>query len=344
MHLAKKNGRISRQIPGQGVRTANVSMGERRGDLYLSVGSIAGDQAYWDQMDAEAHQTMVHETMAGRARKQMTEQRNQRMREGLKSFQAVAKHDPMNEKLKRHFARQSGMGATSDAVMRTVLPPDPADFSSSGANPQYVNGLMMTGGHQWEADFRQHLIVGNPMTRDGVYGPAVTDYDRYVQGLDVNDTDIVQGAQNSMLSPEDHGLSSDESNVAGGTMLGRYNGKVAPQGEGRKHLARRRHGPNMGFDFSWDGITDALSDVVDQTSDNLVDSLPKTLQAQITAAVGGGGHATTNPATGVVTITRPVTGAVNSISQSLGVPPWAIYTGVGLIGVGVLLVVIKALK
>lgn len=334
MNLAKdKNGKIGRQVPSPGL-TAKVSPGfsaERRGNVMLSQAQIETDQAYWENKEREALALKRAEAFARQVKAQAQKIAQEKQAKRATEFQALAKVDPMNEKLKTFFARKGMMGETAQvAESIRLLPPAPAgpvatygrdlsatgahwpaDFSASGGNVQYVEGSPMTGGDQWRADFRQHHIVGNPLTRDGVYGPGVTDFDRIARGVDVNQLDVVQ--------------------VSGGTILGRLDGSP---------VAKAR---TMGFDWSWDGITDTISNVADQTVDNVVDKLPDQLAKELQNAVGGGGRVS-NTSGGTITVQRPITGAVTTVSQSMGVPPWAIYAGVGMIGLGFLLVMVKTLK
>ena len=312
MILAKDRfGRIGRKVPGQGFEAKVVpsSMGERRGDLYLSARQIEEDQAYWDQKANEERAFRQAQAIANIARRKAKEQRAQSEARRIKAQQAAAKFDPMNELLKSHYAKKGMMGETETVALSVA----PADFSSSGANPGVVPGEDMTGGQQWRADFRQQLIKGSPLTRDGVYGPAVTDYDRFVQGVDVNQTDI----------------------VAGGTMLGRHNGSIAPAGNGRQALS------GMGFDWSWSGITSTVSNVASQTADNLVNALPSQLSQQLQQEILGTGGQVTQTGPGQITVQRPVTGSTTYVREASVVQPWMIYTGFGLLGLTVLVIALR---
>ena len=211
MHLSKnKNGQIGRHIPGTsfGANVDQAQPGEHSGNVYLSPRQVEEDQAYYNSKDREDRAF----TEAKRARREreanLQEMKMQARSAQIEKYQALAKIDPMNAKLKAHFMKRAMMGETSqvaDSLLR-----DPADFSSSGGNPEIVPSDSGKRPIVWHSDYRQHLIVGNPLTRNGVYGPNITDYDRYVNGEDVNQTDIVK--------------------IAGGTMLGRYNGSIAPNG------------------------------------------------------------------------------------------------------------------
>lgn len=349
MILAKdKHGRIGRQIPGVGElpRVASAPEAEHRRDLYLSTRSIEADQAHYAKIEQERN-AMVEANRLRNIVKRNAERIARERRAEEVERQSLGSYNPMTEKLRAHFAKQKGMGETESVV--DSLFHAPADFSQSGGNPQYVPSEEGKRPIVWRADFQQQLIVGNPLTRDGEYGPEITDYDRYVNGVDVNETNV----------------------VAGGTMLGRYNGSNAEAGMGNAPFQARRkvrpsgvpygmsgvprgmrgvpagfsgHPLGMGFDFSWGGITDWVSGVAEQTVDNLSDSLPDQIAKELQDIISGGGDAHVNPATGQIVVTRPVTGTTTTVAQSLGVPPWAIYAGLGLMGVGVLFVLIKAVK
>ncbi|NJM09361.1 MAG: hypothetical protein HC883_00215 [Bdellovibrionaceae bacterium] len=317
MYLAKnKHGEIGRKVPGSGfdAKIDRSAFGERRGNVYLSESQIENDQAYWDQVENSTRAIRQAEAVANKV-KQIAETRRQMQRaQEVSAFQRLAKLDPMNEKLRQFYAKKAMMGETATAVSSLQLPSASADFSSSGANPQYVEGNPMTGGDQWRADFRQHMIVGNPLTRDGVYGPAVTDYDRFVQGVDVNQTDVVDAP------------------IAGGTMLGRYGGESLPRG--------------MGFSLSLDSITSGISNIVSQTGDNLVNALPDQLSKELQEQIFGGGQVTSSSG-GVVNVTRQVPGTTTTYVQSQPLPQWAKWSLIGggvLVGSLVLLSLVKSVK
>ncbi len=334
MILAKdKHGRIGRQMPGFG-EEAQIQIApeaERRGNVYLSHRSIAEDQAHYAHEEQERNALVRAERLRNIVRRNAERIQHENRSREIEAHQGLGAYDANREKLRKHFARKNAMGETESVV--DSLFHLPADFSQSGGNPQFVESDEAKRPIVWRADFRQELVVGNPLTRDGAYGPAITDYDRYLTGVDVNQTDV----------------------VAGGTMLGRYNGSNAPAGMGanpflmrqphfKKRLPQSNVPRGMGFDFSWGGITDWVSGVADQTVDNLTDQLPDQIAKELQQIISGGGDAHVNPATGQIVVTRPVTGVTTTIAQSMGVPPWAIYAGLGLMGVGVLFVLIKAVK
>lgn len=299
MLVKDKYGRIGRKSAfGSSIDVAEP--GDHRGSVYISARSIEEDQAYYKAQEDKQRAESLSKRLQHIAQRNADKARQEKRAEAVENFQRLAKIDPMNERLKAYFTKRSMMGET-DQVTEGLLPA-PADFSQSGANPEYVWGERMTGGDQWRADFRQHMIVGNPLTRNGVFGPAVTDYERYVSGVDVNQTDIVD--------------------IAGGTMLGRYNGSVAPGG------------PNgMG------SLSDFFSNLYSQTTDKLESSLSTTLssaaQKELNNILGQGGQVTSTGG-GVINVTKQV-----ATGTTAGIPNWALFTGVGLLGVGVLFLVMK---
>jgi len=309
MILAKnKYGQIGRQIPGVGLnaRVKPASMGDDRGSVNISTRSIEADQAKAEAEQKFAQTKNQQDRIRNIAKRIATEARKKAEGAKVMQFQKLANIDPMNEKLKAHYARMNGMGE-SEQVASSLLR-TPADFSQSGGNPQIVASATGKRPISYFADFRQELIVGNPLTRNGEYGPAVTDYDRYVNGVDVNQTDVVE--------------------IAGGTILGRLDGQPVPNGMA-----------GMGFDFSWDGLVDAASNVISQTGDNLVDNLPDQLAKELQNSLSQGGKVTSTSG-GTVIVQRPATTA----QVVKGVPNWLLYAGGGLVAVGFLLILVKAVK
>lgn len=369
MILARnKNGQIGRMIPGTGMQ-ANVetaNMGDHRGSVYISARSLEADENYYAQKEREESYAKETQRLKDIAIRQAEIIQHRKRAQDVEAFQRLARLDPMNEKLKLHYARRAGMGESdivSDGLLR-----NPADFSSSGANPEIVAAEAGKRAIAWRADWRQHLIVGNPLTRDGEYGPAVTDYDRYVQGTDMNQLDVVNirggGAPDRLVSFYSETM-DDELPIAGGTMLGRWNGQTAPAGMGRQAMsglptaypAGTRRGIPRGlpgrfnsdqgmgeWSFpSWDSITTGISSGINTGVNDALANAPKDLLNSLIGDLTGSGQTAT--VTGnTITVQRPVTGAVNTVSQSIGLPPWAVYSGLGLIGVGVLFMVIKAVK
>lgn len=394
MILAKnRNGQIGRFIPGTGLQAqVDVApMGDHRGSVNISARSIEEDEAFYHQQEAETRALQQAQRFDNIARAQAEQIQNQKRRKDIEAFQRLGRLDPMNEKLKRFFTNRAGMGE-SEIVADSLLR-DTADFSSSGGNSNIIPSEGGKRAIAWRADWRQHLIVGNPLTRDGEYGPAVTDYDRYVQGTDVNQSNVVNlraGAVPERLLSYTSETMDDELPIAGGTMLGRYNGEIAPAGMGRQAMsgqpraypAGQRRGIPRGlpgrfnsdqgmggsaqamsarradlvptssgrnlsgwFDFvpSWDDLGDKFSNLAEDTIDQTLEEIPGYLSSELNDAITGGGQVTSTGG-GVVTIQRPVTGAVTTVSQMVGLPSWAIYSGLGLIGVGALFMLIKAVK
>lgn len=326
MILAKgKKGQIGRKIPGVGfdARVAHTPMGEHRGQLYISARSIAADENHYAAKEDEARRINEARKFKRIAIQKAESLQAKKDHQRAVRSQALAGYDPMNEKLRRHFAKSGAMGETEQTIESLVANP-PADFSQSGANPQYVNSSTPKPVVVYAADFRNTLPVGSPLTRDGSFGPAVTDYERIVSGYDVNQDNVVE--------------------IAGGTMLGRYNGSTAPGGTGVNHL---KHRTRDGMGDWWDSITDFTSGVGDklttQAQTTAANAANEALKKELAKLTG----TTVKPPTtsgGTIVYQNPVQGAVNTISQNMGVPQWAIYTGVGLIGVGVLFMIVKAVK
>jgi|GEM_PF-6503287 len=320
MILAKnRNGQIGRQIPGVkfDAKIEAAQEGGRRGSVYISTRSIEEDQAYYGQKERQERAVGLRERLKNIAERGAFEARKAAKTEKIVRFQKLAAIDPMNEKLKAHYARQGSMGET----MRVMNSVRPADFSSSGANPELVAGERMTGGDQWRADFRQHMIVGNPLTRDGNFGPAVTDYERFVQGTDVNQWNVVDTGQ-----------------IAGGTMLGRYNGSKAPAGMGSQAMGA--------CSFSSLSLSDYAACVAREAGDKLADStlasVLKAAQTEVNKIIAGGGDAKVNP-DGSITIRRE--GAPTQQTSMFGtVPKSVLWAGGITVGVIALLLVATQAK
>ena len=377
MNLAKSpDGRIGRQVPhaSEEAVVEVAPMASRRGNVYVSAQKIEDDQAYSDQQEAEQRAHMAGLRLM-RAKERRAEIANElEARKKAENHQSLAEINPLNTLLTRYFAKQAATpesvkvanSLSHDAgeareISRGILQ-NPADFAADSNKPEIVLANEDKRPISWRADFRQHLMVGNPLTRDGVFGPAVTDWDRFVHGTDVNQEDVVD--------------------VAGGTILGRYGGQQMTEKwenkeataqeseiEATMEKAAKLHShpaltlwlptidvsrpmpklpldqvvapSGMGWEMpSWSDITDWGGGVLDKTVTKLEDQLPDQLAKELQAAILGGGKATTSP-TGQITVTRPV--AVSSQASS-GIPSWALYTGLGLAGLGVLLIAVKALK
>lgn len=331
MNLAKdKYGRIGRQIhgPSDVAEVTPVQVADRRGNVYASTHSIEADQAYYSQKRKQANALLRAEKLARLAREKAELIEFQNNQKKARHAQSQAAVDPLNEKLKAYFAKQMG-SPQHERVLRSVTNGNvvqrPADFSSSGGDPEIVRSPDGRRPIEWRADFRQHQVVGNVLTRDGAFGPAVTDYDRYVNGIDVNERNVV--------------------NVSGGTIHGRITGEQ-PNAMGFFNWGSSADDfedfEDDGGGSWWDSVTGFFEDVGDKTVDELSDKLPEQIAKEIQDIISGGGEAHVN-AQGQVVVTRPPTYAP-SMASSMGIPSWALYTGLGLVGVGVLLVAIKTMK
>ena len=199
MQLAKdKHGNIGRKIPSQGqeAKIARPVKAEEQSNVYVSQKSVM-KQEIKDKVEVAKAQAKEQANVA----KQKIEKEAKQIQEAKKvkeveKFQQAAKISPTMVALKEFFEKKQSQGETKavlNALSPASLPSAPADFSASGGNVQYVRGnKLATGGDQWSADYRTQMIVGNPLTRDGVFGPGITDYDRFVKGVDVNQTNIVK--------------------------------------------------------------------------------------------------------------------------------------------------------
>lgn len=321
MQLAKdKYGRIGRKVPGIGFDAEIQAPLEAapRGNVYLSPRSLEIEEA----RRAEEEQWRIAQAKAkafeNEAKRKAEEVKARLMHEKImEQKQSVRNRD--QELLSAYFKRQSMMG--EEARVASTLRA-PADFSQEGWNPEIVEGNPEYKG-VWGADYRWEKVYNNPLSRDGVFGIGTTDFDKIVKGVDVHQTNIPVG-----MAPK----------IVGGTMVGKYDDV-----EGRMH-GRGMNGP-MGWDWSWDSITSGISDLGDKTWDQLQDQLPGELSNQIMKELGQITGGSSSGGTATVNVTRPiyqpVVGAANSAAQSLGVPPWAIYAGVGMIGIGLLVVIFK---
>lgn len=323
MILARnRNGQVGRQVPGVGLQAVVDISPEaaRRRNVFVSTRSIEEDQIAAQQETNEILARRQQERIRNIAERAAETAKMERQRANTIQFQKLAMLDPMNERLKDYFSMKAGMGESQ--TVQAGLLRNPADFSSQGGNPQIVASQSGKRPIAWSADFRQHLIVGNPLTRDGAYGPAVTDYDRFVNGTDVNQEDVVE--------------------IAGGTMLGRYEGRVMPAGLASSKRMRLPRG--MGFDFSWSGLVDTATNVINQTADQVVSKLPEQLAKELQNAINQGGTVQST-AGGTVVVQRPVVGTTTTQTQMVGgVPNWVLYAGGGLLAVGFLLILVKAVK
>ena len=296
MYLARdKYGNIGRQIPGAsfGAEIAQPYAAESPGNVEISSAAQIDYQQKLRRQKYLAHKAdRDQKRYAELARVNQAQALSGAQARNIAQFQGPKNYDPVNEKLKAYFARKMQMGssssdqvalsvsATSGAVFKPVAP---ADFSQSGANMHLVPDDHPQETVVWESDFRTHMIKGNPLTRDGKFGPAVTDYDRFVQGTDVNDQ------------------SMGRMRVSGNTIYGRR------EGSGRATTLDRalRGLSGMGQDPSFDA-TGMYSDpgIVDTSGSIDVSTPPVTGDVPVTYDTG----ATAGPSSALATgIDTPVT-------------------------------------
>lgn len=341
MNLARgRNGRIGVQIPGQGLqaRVKPTYMGDQPGNLYLSEAVINKEAHRRASEKALAAGKKRYNQLLGAAANLKQNQALAARRAQVQHSQQAKKFDPMNEKLKHHFARQKAMGQTEMVATTlyhqpswsrgttgsTFKPRPPADFSNSGANMDTVPSDQVREPVVWHSDYRMHMIKGNPLTRDGKFGPAVTDYDRFVNGQDVNDAQSGGGGNGTET-------------LAGGTMLGRLNGSPVRAG-----LANRGGRPGLGDEFDDFESDDSssggfFSDLWDSATSTITDALPGAALSQVT---GSGSH----PTGTTTTVYQPIPGTVTTATMIPGIPNWALYSGLGLMGLGVVFAMLSAVK
>lgn len=103
---------------------------------------------------------------------------------------------------------------------------------------------------------------------------------------------------------------------------------------------KRYYNPHtMGWE--WSDVGEWFSNVGSQTAEQLANQLPGQLANQINQQVFPG--QTTGTQT-VYTTQQGGTSYVQSAAQAMNVPPVVIYGMMGLVGVGLLLVFVKAIK
>lgn len=220
MFLAIKNGRIGRvKNTINGVPdVATAVSADQRGELYVSTSTLARDQAL---LDAEKTQKLA----VAQARKIQKENFQRKYYQDFltaqKQAQLEAKNKPLNSdevKMKRYFSEQMGRSETEN-VARTLK----ADFYDRTQILETQPSRPIVA----RADFMASKLTGNPLTRDGAYGP-VSDYEKIVQGVELNNDRVTS--------------------VVGGTIL-------------RKH----KHKSEMGFDWGaiWDNAVDQAETSID---------------------------------------------------------------------------------
>lgn len=317
MILAKdKYGRIGRKIPGIGF-DAKIDVPKKashQGDVFLSPAALEAEESR--HKEREQYEIAMQKAKAARLRAQREAEAliAKKQHFELKAMEQAKKHNPEQEALKKYFGLQMGMSET-DKVARSLVT---ADFSQSGGNPQIVpSGPAYKG--VWSADYRKDKIVGNPLSRDGVFGVGVTDYDKIVSGIDVHQWNTVAMQNEKVVGGTIHGVLHDVD----------------------KHMARAAMGEDSGF-WDWlpssDDVGEFLSDVgtqiseiADETIDQLRADLPSELKNLATSEL----RKLIQSGDPRITIPR------YSYAQASAIPKWAIYTSVGMMGVGLLLVLYK---
>lgn len=162
------------------------------------------------------------------------------------------------------------------------------------------------------ADFRQNRIVGNPLTRDGSYG-VVTDYDRIVRGNEDLPIRYAGGTMLQPLYPGDFGYDQMETKKTLSSPMG---------------------------DIDWGGMWDsAVSQIETQVPAVVANAATQAVQEAIMPP-----KTAPTQTTVIRNITSAPIAAVNSAANSMGVPPFVLYGTMGLLGIGVLALVFKAVK
>jgi hypothetical protein len=308
MQLARrKDGSIGRMIPGQGeeAKVANISLADRRGDTYLSQAVIDENDKFLKRLELKKQAEKKAKELT-KAKKDQSEKISQaKMQAQIAEQQVAAQHDPLNEALKKHFALAARTSETVSTV-KTLR----ADFSDRTEVVDDKPKRPMVA----RADYRQNQIVGNPLTRDGKFGPY-SDYEK-----------IVNGTENEPVS------------YAGGTMLK----PIYPGDFGNEWMEssgnQQRHS-QMG-EFSWDTLwSDTVDAFTDQAPGALADAATKVVVGAITPQ-----KPAPAPATTVINkyVPTQVASGVNSMANSMGVPPAVIYGTMGLFGIAVMAIVYKA--
>lgn len=313
MLLAKdKNGRIGRKIPNKGFN-AQIEIppeASHLGDVYLNTNRLEHDERYWKNEEAlQIAKAKAREEQEKLKRKAL-ELRSLERNHAIKDQQ----RKPLSRDqrlLGNYFRRQMGL-TEQEKVARSLVT---ADFSQSGADPQIIPVPDEYKG-VWAADYRWEKVIGNPLSRDGVFGPGVTDYDRIVKGSDIHQW--------------------NEPTVVGGTQLGVYNDEVK----------FAKNNQLSGFGSLFDDLSDWASsvyegalEIADETLSEIRAQLPEELKkltnTELKKLLASQGQP------GVPTISIPRYTTVPAAAQNQN---WVMYAGLGLLGLGVLFIGIKALK
>jgi hypothetical protein len=337
VNLAKNSrGQIGRHVRSFG-EEAQIEIppgAARTGTVEVSARSIEQDQQYWQEMDRRAQAEAEARITRARFERASARAAEDQRRALIESQQVPATYNLEEEKLKRYFARNMGM-SESERTARSVR----ADFTINEMIPGNPKRPMNI-----RSDYRQMEIVGNPLTRDGSYG-VTTDYDRFVRGTEL-DNDLVPVPQSSTLLRA-------KNNGNGG--FSGPNGEPLYRPRPSESL-RRSPRAQMGYDEE-DPFAADLEEEESNWFERLFESTAEQFQEQAPEAVA---RAATQTAVAQITGQRPpapqtiyqtgpasylpMQSQVARYAQSSGVPPWAIYSVVGLLGVGVLITAVKMLK
>ena len=237
MRLARMaNGQVGRVLRSMGEQAVieNPSKADYSSSTDLDLSTLDQDQNYWRNVEAQNKAQIMANQELNRARNEALKAQFNETQESIKASQKIPL-DPTQEKIKNYLIKQKNQTESERTVLR--LKPDFYDRESIPVG--FEQGMSLRSG-----DYRQNDIMGNPLTRDGQYGP-VTDYDRFVEGGEL-DNDIVQ--------------------VVGGTMLRR----LPPR-------------PQMGRKSSkkMSGMGDFWSDLLTNTTAQLTEQVPEALVANL---------------------------------------------------------------
>jgi len=228
----------------------------------------------------------------------------------MQAQQATAKHNPDEEKLRTYFAMQSKLTESEKTTRRMS-----ADFN--------INDEVRDSGQKRpvvpRADFQIERLTGNPLTRNGAYGP-VSDFDYIVKGRDVNDRTV----------------------LVSGTMYRRdRHFKAVPQMGFLQTLSPDATSPDAPSSGSWWG--GVWNTFYDTAATQLENEAKKALEREIANAI----NPPQNPPTQHVVVHQPVqpgSVAVGNVAAQLGVPPMVVYAAGGMFAVGFLALMYKLVK
>lgn len=172
------------------------------------------------------------------------------------------------------------------------------------------------------SDFHQLEPVGHQPLADGVYG-EITEFDNVFRNRNMypSSYEVVGDTELGRVNDQPIDLSKEIRNANMGSGDSR---------SGEMDMAGRRQ---MGS--WWDDLTTGIqNEFLEQAPGAIVDYAKDQLLP---------GQAPP-PQTVYVNTPNPVPRYVGQASASLGVPPWAIYAGVGMLGIGMLAVLYRAVK